>query len=122
LVNRTLNAWFPRPLELANEQSQLLLQDMRQTGVDHLREVAAGAVKAGAPDESFLRASWSVDASWVMDSHGTVGEGFAYKNHSASSEPAQSPATAAIAPREKQVLRNGAEFWTAGDDLYLAAS
>ena len=22
MVNRTLNAWFPRPLEIANEQSQ----------------------------------------------------------------------------------------------------
>ena len=32
LVNRTLNAWFPRPLEVANEQSQLLLQDMRKSG------------------------------------------------------------------------------------------
>ena len=25
LVNRTLNSWFPRPLEIANEQSQRLL-------------------------------------------------------------------------------------------------
>jgi two-component system, NtrC family, nitrogen regulation sensor histidine kinase NtrY len=122
LVNRTLNAWFPRPLEVANEQSQLLLQDMRQTGVDHLRGVAVNSVKAGEPDESVLRGSWSVDASWVVDSHGTVSEGFAYKNHSASSDPPQSPTSTAIAPHEKQVLRNGAEFWTSGDDLYLAAS
>src|ERR1700722_15923928 len=27
LVNRTLNLWFPRPLEIANEQSQALLDD-----------------------------------------------------------------------------------------------
>src|SRR4029077_7230718 len=27
LVNRTLNLWFPRPLEIANEQSQKLLED-----------------------------------------------------------------------------------------------
>jgi two-component system, NtrC family, nitrogen regulation sensor histidine kinase NtrY len=122
IVNRTLNAWFPRPLELANEQSQLLLQDMRQTGVDHLREVAANAAKTGAPDEAFLRASWSADASWVVDLHGAIIEGFAYKNHPSILEPAQSPTTIAIAPHEKQVLRNGAEFWTVGDELYLAAS
>src|SRR5271155_6209637 len=28
IVNRTLIAWFPRPLEIANEQSQRLLEDM----------------------------------------------------------------------------------------------
>jgi two-component system, NtrC family, nitrogen regulation sensor histidine kinase NtrY len=122
LVNRTLNAWFPRPLEIANGQSQLLLQDMRQTGVDHLRDVAAKAAKTGAPDEVFLRASWSVDASWVVDSRGAVIEGFAYANHSPNSDSAQTPTTAAIAPQAKQVLRSGAEFWSAGDDLYLAAS
>ena len=46
LVNRTLNAWFPRPLELANEESQLLLQDMRKTGSGHLGDIAARAAKS----------------------------------------------------------------------------
>ncbi|MGA8142901.1 MAG: ATP-binding protein [Candidatus Acidiferrales bacterium] len=122
LVNRTLNAWFPRPLEIANEQSQLLLQDMRQTGVDHLRDVATKAAKSGAPDDTFLRASWSVDASWLVDSRGTVSDAFAYTNHAPEADPAQIPAATAIAPQARQVLRNGAEFWKAGDDLYLAAS
>jgi PAS domain S-box-containing protein len=122
LVNRTLNAWFPRPLELANEQSQRLLQDMRQTGVDHLRDVAAKAAKTGLPDDSFLRESWSVDASWVVDSRGAVNAGVAYSDHSASKDSTQTRNTAAILPHPQQVLRSGAEFWNAGDDLYLAAS
>ena len=33
LVNRTLNAWFPRPLEIANEQSQILLTHFEDDGV-----------------------------------------------------------------------------------------
>ncbi|MGH9745587.1 MAG: ATP-binding protein [Candidatus Acidiferrales bacterium] len=122
LVNRTLNAWFPRPLELANEQSQLLLRDMRQTGVDHLRDVATKAAKTGVPDETFLNASWSVDASWVVDSHGAVTGGVAYSNHSPNQDSTQTATITAIAPQERQVLRSGAEFWNVGDSLYLAAS
>jgi two-component system nitrogen regulation sensor histidine kinase NtrY len=122
LVNRTLNAWFPRPLELASEQSQRLLQDMRQTGVDHLRDVAAKAAKTGLPDDSFLRESWSVDASWVVDSRGAVNAGVAYSDHLASKDSTQTRNTTAILPHPQQVLRSGAEFWNAGDDLYLAAS
>src|SRR6202042_288522 len=52
LVNRTLNAWFPRPLEVANEESQQLLQDMRKTGSGHLGDIAARAAKSGSPDEA----------------------------------------------------------------------
>ena len=122
LVNRTLNAWFPRPLELANEQSQLLLQDMRKIGASHLSDIATKAAKSGTPDEVFLHSSGAVDASWIVDSHGAVSEGVAYSNRAQSSDSAAAPAPAAIVPHPAQVLRSGAEFWRAGDDLYLAAS
>src|SRR5271169_5508903 len=36
LVNRTLNAWFPKPLEIANEQSQILLTHFETTEFDRL--------------------------------------------------------------------------------------
>ena len=122
LVNRTLNAWFPRPLELANTQSQLLLQDMRRTGAEHLSEIAVRAAKSGAPDEAFLRSSWSVDASWIVDSHGTASNGVAYRNHSQTADEPSANPVEAIAPQPAQVLRSGAEFWRAGNNLYLAAS
>ena len=37
LVNRTLNLWFPRPLEIANEQSQKLIADFSQREFERLR-------------------------------------------------------------------------------------
>jgi two-component system nitrogen regulation sensor histidine kinase NtrY len=122
LVNRTLNAWFPRPLELANEQSQLLLQDMRKTGVSHLSDLATRAAKTGLADEAFLRTSGSVDASWIVDSRGTVSDGFAYANQSTTADPSPSATVAPITPHPEQVLRSGAEFWNAGETLYLATS
>src|ERR1700738_1740749 len=31
LLNRTLGRWFPRPLEIASEQTQILFTDLRRT-------------------------------------------------------------------------------------------
>src|SRR5277367_559644 len=98
LVNRTLNAWFPRPLEVANEKSQLLLQDMRKSGMGHLTDIAARAAKSGSPDEAFLQTSWSVDASWVVDSHGTVTQGAAYADRRNAAPSAQMAAIEPITP------------------------
>ncbi len=122
LVNRTLNAWFPRPLELANEESQQLLQDMRKTGSGHLGDIAARAAKSGSPDEAFLQTSWSVDASWQVDSHGDVSHGVAYTNRTSNAPAAQIPASQPIHPQPAKVLSNGAEFWQNGNELYLVAS
>ena len=122
LVNRTLNAWFPRPLEVANEESQLLLRDMRKTGAGHLSEIAARAARSGSPDEAFLQSSWSVDASWVVDSHGAVNSALAYTDHTVAAPVAQTRSREPIAPQPAQVLNTGAEFWRAGNDLYLVAS
>ena len=122
LVNRTLNAWFPRPLEVANEESQLLLRDMRKTGAGHLSEIAARAARSGSPDEAFLQSSWSVDASWVVDSHGAVNSAIAYTDHTVGAPVAQTRAREPIDPQPAQVLNTGAEFWRDGNDLYLVAS
>ncbi len=41
LVNRTLNLWFPRPLEIANEQSQKLIGDFSKREFERLNIYAA---------------------------------------------------------------------------------
>lgn len=122
LVNRTLNAWFPRPLEVANEESQQLLQDMRKTGSSHLSDIAARAAKSGAPEEAFLQTSWSVDASWQVDAHGDVSHGVAYTNRTNNAPAAQVSASQPIHPQPEKVLSNGSEFWRNGNELYLVAS
>src|ERR1700676_3576242 len=40
LLNRTLGRWFPRPLEIASEQTQLLLNDLGRTQIPRLRNIA----------------------------------------------------------------------------------
>src|ERR1700722_18470498 len=44
LLNRTLGRWFPRPLEIASEQTQILLNDFgRTTTLPRLRTLARQA-------------------------------------------------------------------------------
>ena len=56
LVNRTLNNWFPRPLEIANEQSQILLTHFETTEFDRLNHLAAAAAIHGTPMKIFSTA------------------------------------------------------------------
>ena len=45
LVNRTLNSWFPRPLEIANEQSLALIADMSHDARNRLDQTAEQAAE-----------------------------------------------------------------------------
>jgi two-component system, NtrC family, nitrogen regulation sensor histidine kinase NtrY len=114
LLNRTLARWFPRPLEIAAEQSSGLIREMGKAEFERLSSVAqeyshniflqsqhagiAPAIPCGEAD-----AFWKVnpDKSVVLLSscHGKKG-----------------------APVFKQTLASGAELWSSPDGLlYLAA-
>src|ERR1700732_3777324 len=75
LLNRTLNLWFPRPLEIANEQSQKLLYDMGKASVNYLSSIATTDAADGTSKQPFLGLTWSVDAEWVADSSGAISHG-----------------------------------------------
>src|SRR5580692_2525293 len=67
LVNRTLNLWFPRPLEIANEQSQALLNDFEASDFDRLNRLAAAAATRGSLDKDFLARNQAIDLTWITD-------------------------------------------------------
>src|SRR5579863_3574987 len=122
LVNRTLNMWFPRPLEIATEQSKRMGYDLGKASVNYLSAIAAKAAAGGTPNQAFLGLSWSVDASWIVDSHGIVSSGVSYKNRSnEGGNPAAIP-TEPISPMLAQTVRSGAEIWEANNNLYLAGA
>src|SRR5580698_3040980 len=77
IVNRALISWFPKPLEIANQESQDLVNDMRDDIVTRLNGIAANAVQSGAPDDSASELMWSADACWTESKSGAV-TGVAY--------------------------------------------
>jgi nitrogen fixation/metabolism regulation signal transduction histidine kinase len=122
LVNRTLNMWFPRPLEIANEQSQKLLYDMGKVSVNYLSSIAAKAAADGTPNQPFLGLTWSVDAEWVADSRGAITSGVEFQDRSKVGAASALTELPSISPKKIRTLRNGAEVWEAERHLYLSGS
>jgi two-component system, NtrC family, nitrogen regulation sensor histidine kinase NtrY len=122
IVNRILNLWFPRPLEIANEQSQALQNDMRKISLNYLTSVAARAAERETPDQASLGASKAIDASWSVDSQNIVTSGIAYDNRAKPESGEPETVSQPITPERVQTLPGGAELWRAGSDLYIGGS
>ncbi len=78
LVNRTLNAWFPRPLEMANEQSQQQMEEMARTTREHLNRIAQRAAASADAGETVQGLDWAVDATWRANASGASEDGVVY--------------------------------------------
>src|SRR6266702_4217494 len=77
LLNRTLARWFPRPLEIAAEQSSGLIQDMGKSEFLRLSALARknAALTAGQSQRKAVAATipcTEADASWKQNSGRTL--------------------------------------------------
>src|SRR5882762_8233892 len=73
LINRSLLLWFPKPLEIASEETQKLLNDLGRAQLPRLRGMAEQVQEeAERPGEDFLRHAFlrGADAVWILDAHG----------------------------------------------------
>lgn len=115
MINRTLNLWFPRPLEIANEQSQTLLLHFEASDFDRLNRLAAAAIANGSLDPNFLSRTQAVDAWWIVDSAGKPVEmSDSMKNAGAQWQQ--------VSPESVQTIRSGATVWKVNNQLYLAGT
>jgi two-component system, NtrC family, nitrogen regulation sensor histidine kinase NtrY len=123
IVNRTLNSWFPRPLETANEQSQILLTDFGEIEFDRLNELAHAAASAPSLDKGLLSLSQAGRVYWVVDKTGkiTVSNDLSVPSISRRKLPISSN-TGPLAPKLAQAVGSGAQVWSANGKLYLAGS
>src|SRR5580692_5625661 len=121
LVNRTLNAWFPKPLEIANQKSQDLFSDMRDDIVTRLNGIAANAVQSGAPDDSASELMWSADACWTESKSGAVA-GVAYFKPAGNAGASATVVRQNIAPVRVQQVSSDLDIWKTDDQLFIAGS
>jgi two-component system nitrogen regulation sensor histidine kinase NtrY len=133
LVNRTLNAWFPRPLELANEQTQQQMEDMARSSREHLNRIAQRAAASADAGETLRGLDWAIDASWHTNSAGVTTDGESYSAPT-TAKPADehasagtlttptSPTKLAPPPVFVRALPSSAEIWRASGQLYVAGS
>ena len=117
LVNRTLNTWFPRPLEIANEQSHALVDDFTSRGYSRMSQQAQAVCvlidqQHVASNEALHRAAPDADALWLVHPDQSVGA-MAFAGTDASARAAQPPSLA-------RTLPTGAEIWTSKNLTYIA--
>ena len=125
LINRTLNLWFPRPLEIANEQSQAMLSQFESSEFDRLNRLAAAAVVKNAPDATFLARTQALDTWWIADAAGKVIAGADVAAASAPNAAVTAhsvKAPPAISPEPIQTIHSGAQVWKLNGQLYLAGA
>ena len=115
LVNRTLNSWFPKPLENANEQNQALLSNLGTMELDRLNKLAAEAASQGAVDASLLARSHAVDAFWTTGPDGKAAGGSEITKTGAAADTG-------LAPQMVETIGSGAQIWQSGDRLYIVGS
>src|SRR3979411_3270108 len=75
LLNRTLGRWFPRPLEIASEETQTLFDSFGRPTVMRLRTLARQSELNldQSPDEFLQRAfAMGLDGVWVFDASGKL--------------------------------------------------
>jgi len=121
LVNRTLNSWFPRPLEIANEQSVALIADMSRDARVRLDQTAEQAVHwlSAAPGRRTLQ-GWAQeqsqgsgwDVAWTTDGREQVTDS-SNRNSGSRLGPALRPA---------RKMPTGSEIWQDDQNIYNTGS
>src|SRR5580704_5733333 len=129
LVNRTLNTWFPRPLELANEQTQAQMEDIARSSHEHLNRIAERAASTADSGKTLEELDWAVDATWRTTLSGVAQDGVAFLNLPSAGAGSKAAAGALITPTKLasppvyvRALQNGAEIWRAGGQIYITGS
>jgi two-component system nitrogen regulation sensor histidine kinase NtrY len=123
LINRTLLRWFPRPLEIASEKTQELMNDFGRAQLPRLRRLATGIQDDTAHSvedqlqHAFLKGA---DALWVLDTDGNSTRGGVVCEN--QPEDRQGPICTEIGVLGKlvRVMPSGIEVWTAGGKDYFA--
>jgi two-component system, NtrC family, nitrogen regulation sensor histidine kinase NtrY len=125
LLNRTLGRWFPRPLEIASEETQKLLNDLGRGTLPRLHVLGhQAAAYAGETPEAFLQHSLSLglDAVWLYDADGKFLKGGVICDDQPEDRAAELCTISGVQGALKSKLPSGIELWQAKNNSYFSAS
>ncbi len=124
LLNRTLGRWFPRPLEIASEETQKLLNDLGHGTLPRLHTQGyQAAMHASETPESFLAHSLSLglDAVWLYDAQGNFLRGGVVCDDQPEDRTLATCTVAGVQGERQRTLPSGVEIWQANGKSYFAA-
>jgi two-component system nitrogen regulation sensor histidine kinase NtrY len=123
LINRTLLRWFPRPLEIASEKTQELMNDFGRGQLPRLRRLAMEVQEDTSPSvEVQLQHAFSkgADAVWILDQAGNGTRGGVVCEDQPEDRRGTICAQLGVLGKPIQVLPSGIEVWAAGGKDYFA--
>jgi two-component system, NtrC family, nitrogen regulation sensor histidine kinase NtrY len=123
LLNRTLGRWFPRPLEIASEQTQELLNDLGRGTLPRLHTLGYQAAKyAGESSEAFVQHSLGLglDAVWLYDAQGKFLKGGTICADQPEDRSMELCTVSGVQGSQRESLPSGLEIWQAKTDSYFA--
>jgi nitrogen fixation/metabolism regulation signal transduction histidine kinase len=124
LLNRTLGRWFPRPLEIASEETQKLLNDLGRGTLPRLHMYGyQAALHAAETPEAFLQHSLNLglDAVWLFDADGKFLKGGVICDGQPEDRSVEICTVSGVQGSMQRTLPSGVEIWQAKDKSYFAA-
>jgi two-component system, NtrC family, nitrogen regulation sensor histidine kinase NtrY len=125
LLNRTLGRWFPRPLEIASEQTQSLLNDLGRTStLPRLRTLARQVqTNLSLPTSELLQHVFAsgLDAIWILDKDGKPVRGGVVCEEQPEDRSVAICQHAGVLGSLLRTLPSGVEIWQAQESNYLVA-
>src|ERR1700719_3992886 len=124
LINRSLLLWFPRPLEIASDETQKLLSDLGQAQLPRLRGLALAAqAESGSRSADFLQRVFAkgADAVWILDGDGKVIRGGIVCDDLRADRTGAACVEHDVPGQYLRTLQSGVEVWAAGGRRYFAA-
>ena len=125
LLNRTLGRWFPRPLEIASEQTQQLLNELGRGTLPRLHTLGfQAAMHAEETPEAFLQHALGLglDAAWLYDADGHFLKGGTICGDQPEDRVAELCTISGVQGTLQNTLPSGVQIWTTKDNNYFAAS
>jgi len=123
LINRSLLLWFPKPLEIASEETQKLLNDLGRAQLPRLRGMAERVQEeAGQPGDDFLRHAFArgADAVWILDAQGKPVRGGIVCDKQPEDRRTVCEQSGVLGKFARS-LPSGVEIWAADGKSYFAA-
>src|SRR5437660_2406665 len=123
LINRSLLLWFPKPLEIASEETRKLLNDLGKAQLPRLRGMASlpqsGAVHPGS--EFMQPFAKGADAVWILDRTGKVLRGGIVCESQQEDRSGAICMQPDVSGQYLRSLPSGAEIWAARGQSFFAA-
>src|SRR5215472_3700293 len=124
LINRSLLLWFPKPLEIASEETQKLLNDLGRTQLHRLRALALQVQsEAQKPDHDFMQDAFArgADAVWILDPSGKPVRGEIVCDDQPEDRRGTICVQSNISGKYLRSLQSGVEVWQAGGKDFFGA-